>query len=56
MLSVTSHPNSDMSPQPEVFNIAVEYFSDEQEEVRTAAAFAAGTLTTLVISLVCRAN
>lgn len=32
-----------MSPQPEVFNIAIEYFSDEQEEVRTAAAFAAGT-------------
>ena len=32
-----------MSPQPEVFNIAIEHFSDEQEEVRTAAAFAAGT-------------
>lgn len=31
-----------MSPQPEVFNIAIEHFSDEQEEVRTAAAFAAG--------------
>jgi cullin-associated NEDD8-dissociated protein 1 len=33
-----------MSPQPEVFNIAIEHFSDEQEEVRTAAAFAAGML------------
>lgn len=32
-----------MSPQPEVFNISIEHFSDEQEEVRTAAAFAAGT-------------
>lgn len=37
-----------MSPQPEVFNIAIGYFSDEQEEVRTAAAFAAGTLNRAV--------
>lgn len=44
MLFVISRVNSDMSPQPEVFNIAIEYFSAEQEEVRTAAAFAAGTL------------
>lgn len=41
-----------MSPQPEVFNIAIEYFSDEQEEVRTAAAFAAGMLKKPA-SLVC---
>lgn len=43
MLSFILHTDSDMSPQPEVFNIAIEYFSDEQEEVRTAAAFAAGS-------------
>lgn len=44
MLFIISHASSDMSPQPEVFNIAIERFSDEQEEVKTAAAFAAGTL------------
>ena len=37
-----------MSPQPEVFNIAIEHFSDEQEEVRTAAAFAAGKSNKIV--------
>lgn len=31
-----------MSPQQEIFNGAIERFSSEVEEVRTAAAFAAG--------------
>ena len=42
-----------MSPQPEVFNIAIEHFSDEQEEVRTAAAFAAGTPDKTVVVVRC---
>lgn len=33
---------SDMSPQQEVFNGAIELFASDQEDVRTAAAFAAG--------------
>ena len=36
------------SPQPEVFNIAIERFSDEQEEVRTTAAFATGKSNKIV--------
>ena len=35
---------SDMSPQQEIFNQAIERFTAEQEEVRTAAAFAAGNI------------
>lgn len=31
-----------MSPQQDIFNQAIERFTAEQEEVRTAAAFAAG--------------
>jgi cullin-associated NEDD8-dissociated protein 1 len=31
-----------MSPQSEVFTNAIEHFAAEQEEIRTAAAFAAG--------------
>jgi cullin-associated NEDD8-dissociated protein 1 len=31
-----------MSPQNDVFNNAIEHFAAEQEEIRTAAAFAAG--------------
>jgi cullin-associated NEDD8-dissociated protein 1 len=31
-----------MSPQSEVFSYVIELFSSEQEEVRAAAAFAAG--------------
>lgn len=42
-----------MSPQPEVFNIAIEHFSDDQEEVRTAAAFAAGKLNMTVVFARC---
>ena len=38
------HITSDMSPQQEVFNQAIEKFTAEQEEVRTAAAFAAGNI------------
>ncbi|KAI0761177.1 ARM repeat-containing protein [Trametes elegans] len=34
----------DMSPQHEIFNHAIERFTAEQEEVRTAAAFAAGNI------------
>ncbi|KAI0757560.1 TIP120-domain-containing protein [Daedaleopsis nitida] len=34
----------DMSPQQEIFNQAIERFTAEQEEVRTAAAFAAGNI------------
>ncbi|TBU30790.1 TIP120-domain-containing protein [Dichomitus squalens] len=34
----------DMSPQQEIFNQAIERFAAEQEEVRTAAAFAAGNI------------
>ncbi len=37
-----SHWRSDMSPQHEIFNYAIDKFTAEQEEVRTAAAFAAG--------------
>ena len=33
---------SDMSPQQDIFNHAIDKFIAEQEEVRTAAAFAAG--------------
>ncbi|KAF5361703.1 hypothetical protein D9758_007269 [Tetrapyrgos nigripes] len=34
----------DMSNQQEIFNYAIEHFSAEQEEVRAAAAFAAGNI------------
>jgi cullin-associated NEDD8-dissociated protein 1 len=34
-----------MSRQKETFNCAIEHFGAEQEEIRTAAAFAAGTLS-----------
>ncbi|RDX51535.1 TIP120-domain-containing protein [Lentinus brumalis] len=34
----------DMSPQHEIFNYAIDKFTAEQEEVRTAAAFAAGNM------------
>jgi hypothetical protein len=33
-----------MSPQQEVFNGAIGLFASDQEDVRTAAAFAAGQL------------
>jgi len=33
---------SDMSNQSEIFNMAIDHFSAEQEEIRAAAAFAAG--------------
>jgi hypothetical protein len=33
---------SDMSPQQDVFNGAIELFASDQEDVRAAAAFAAG--------------
>ena len=38
----TKSTHSDMSPQQDIFNQAIERFTAEQEEVRTAAAFAAG--------------
>ena len=31
-----------MAPQKDVFNAVIDHFSDEQEEIRAAAAFAAG--------------
>ncbi|KAI0344168.1 ARM repeat-containing protein [Trametopsis cervina] len=34
----------DMSPQQDIFNAAIERFGAEQEEIRTAAAFAAGNI------------
>ncbi|KAI0089964.1 TIP120-domain-containing protein [Irpex rosettiformis] len=34
----------DMSPQQEIFNAAIDRFGAEQEEIRTAAAFAAGNI------------
>ncbi|KAK1235725.1 hypothetical protein PQX77_001032 [Marasmius sp. AFHP31] len=34
----------DMTPQQEIFNNAIEHFSAEQEEVRSAASFAAGNI------------
>ena len=37
-------PSSDMSPQQDIFNHAIERFTAEEEEVRTAAAFAAGNI------------
>lgn len=33
---------SDMWAQQDIFNQAIAHFSSEQEEIRTAAAFAAG--------------
>lgn len=32
-----------MSPQTDVFNNVIDHFGAEQEEIRTAAAFAAGS-------------
>jgi cullin-associated NEDD8-dissociated protein 1 len=32
-----------MSPQADIFSNAIEHFAAEQEELRAAAAFAAGT-------------
>jgi cullin-associated NEDD8-dissociated protein 1 len=36
-----------MSPQQDVFNGAIELFASDQEDVRTAAAFAAGSTSFL---------
>ena len=33
---------SDMAPQKEIFNLVIEHFNSEQEDMRAAAAFAAG--------------
>lgn len=38
----TNMLHSDMSTQPELFNYAITHFAGEEEEVRSAAAFAAG--------------
>jgi len=35
---------SDLSPQSELFNIALQYFSSDSEELRSAAAFAVGNI------------
>ena len=35
----------DMSPQVDIFQAAIAHFESEQEEVRAAAAFAAGELS-----------
>jgi hypothetical protein len=43
------HAPSDMSPQQEVFNNAIELFASDQEDVRTAAAFAAGQSLLVVV-------
>jgi cullin-associated NEDD8-dissociated protein 1 len=40
-----------MSPQQDVFNGAIELFASDQEDVRTAAAFAAGQILVIVICL-----
>ncbi|KAI9445588.1 TIP120-domain-containing protein [Lactarius indigo] len=34
----------DMSPQHDVFDVAIEFFASDQEDIRTAAAFAAGNI------------
>ena len=39
---------SDMSPQKDIFNNAVDLFTAEQEEVRIAAAFAAGIVNSFI--------
>ena len=39
-----------MWAQQDVFNHAIAQFSSEQEEIRTAAAFAAGTYSQLIAS------
>jgi hypothetical protein len=31
-----------MSPQHDIFEVAIEFFASDQEDIRTAAAFAAG--------------
>lgn len=46
-LGADSGGHSDMSPQHDIFNFAIERFSAEQEEVRAAAAFATGTCSVL---------
>ncbi len=38
-----------MSPQPDIFTAALDRFGSEQEEVRAAAAFAAGPYHTASI-------
>jgi cullin-associated NEDD8-dissociated protein 1 len=42
--------SSDMTPQHEIFTQAIELFSSDSEEVRAAAAFAAGMLTVFIVS------
>jgi cullin-associated NEDD8-dissociated protein 1 len=42
--------SSDMTPQHEIFTQAIELFSSESEEVRAAAAFAAGMSAMLIVS------
>ena len=41
---VTDYLPSDMSPQRDIFPNVIEHFSAEQEEIRSAAAFAAGNI------------
>ena len=42
-----------MSPQHDTFNNAIDHFSAEEEEIRTAAAFAAGVLTIANSTVLC---
>ena len=42
--------SSDMTPQYEIFTQAIELFSSDSEEVRAAAAFAAGMSAMLIVS------
>lgn len=44
---------SDMSIQHDVFDNAIDHFSAEEEEIRTAAAFAAGKCNAIVVSRSC---
>jgi len=39
-----------MSPQQDVFNSAIELFASDQEDIRTAAAFAAGQPFAILLS------
>jgi len=43
-LAITEFHYSDMSPQHDIFTHAIEHFSSDQEDVRAAAAFAAGNI------------
>lgn len=55
MSSVTTHPYRDLSASSDLFDKVLEYFNNDSEEVRSAAAFAAGKVS-LLLSLTVAGN